>query len=78
VFVPIYNIDGHEATSRWNFPALRGPSEKGHVANARGINLRDYAKADAPETRAMIALLRRLDPDSLCRLPCQRPVRHAV
>ena len=63
VFVPIYNIDGHEAKSRWNFPALRGPLEKGFVANARGINLnRDYAKADAPETRAMIALLRRLDP----------------
>jgi murein tripeptide amidase MpaA len=63
VFVPIYNIDGHEAMSRWNFPALRGPLEKGYVANARGINLnRDYAKADAPETREMIALLRRLDP----------------
>ncbi len=63
VFVPIYNIDGHEASSRWNFPALRGPAEKGYVATARGINLnRDYAKADAPETRAMIALLRRLDP----------------
>jgi murein tripeptide amidase MpaA len=63
VFVPIYNIDGHERMSRWNFPALRGPLEKGFVANARNINLnRDYAKADAPETRAMIALLRRLDP----------------
>lgn len=63
VFVPIYNIDGHERASRWNFPALRGPAEKGFVANARNINLnRDYAKADAPETRAMIALLRRLDP----------------
>ena len=63
VFVPVYNIDGHERRSRWNFPALRGPLEKGFVANARNINLnRDYAKADAPETRAMIALLRRLDP----------------
>lgn len=63
VFVPIYNIDGHERMSRWNFPALRGPREKGFVANARNINLnRDYAKADAPETRAMIGLLRRLDP----------------
>jgi murein tripeptide amidase MpaA len=63
VFVPIYNIDGHERMSRWNFPALRGPMEKGYMANARGINLnRDYAKADAPETRAMIELLRRLDP----------------
>ncbi|GAA3715527.1 M14 family metallopeptidase [Sphingomonas cynarae] len=63
VFVPIYNVDGHERMSRWNFPALRGPLEKGYVGNARNINLnRDYAKADAPETRAMIALLRRLDP----------------
>ncbi|WP_414712239.1 M14 family metallopeptidase, partial [Sphingomonas sp.] len=63
VFVPIYNIDGHERASRWHFPALRGPAEKGWVGNARNINLnRDYAKADAPESRAMIALLRRLDP----------------
>lgn len=63
VFVPVYNVDGHERASRWHFPHLRGPREKGFESNARGINLnRDYAKADAPETRAMIALLRRLDP----------------
>lgn len=63
VFVPVYNIDGHERMSRWHFPALRGPAEKGYVGTSRNINLnRDYAKADAPETRAMIALLRRLDP----------------
>ena len=63
VFVPVYNIDGHEKRSRWNFPALRGPAEKGYVGNSRNINLnRDFAKADAPESRAMIGLLRRLDP----------------
>ncbi|SER20790.1 M14 family metallopeptidase [Sphingobium sp. YR768] len=63
VFVPVYNIDGHEKMSRWNFPALRGPAEKGYVGNSRNINLnRDYSKADAPESRAMIRLLRRLDP----------------
>ncbi|WP_066774856.1 M14 family metallopeptidase, partial [Sphingomonas sp. CCH5-D11] len=63
VFVPILNIDGHERMSAWNFPALRGPAQKGYVRNARNINLnRDYAKADAPETRAIITLLRRLDP----------------
>jgi hypothetical protein len=63
VFVPIYNIDGHEQLSAWNFPHLRGPAEKGQEANARNIDLnRDYAKADAPETRAMIGLLRELDP----------------
>ncbi|KQN90228.1 carboxypeptidase [Sphingomonas sp. Leaf231] len=63
VFVPVYNIDGHERMSAWNFVHLRGPAEKGHGANARDIDLnRDYAKADAPETRAMIGLLRTLDP----------------
>jgi hypothetical protein len=63
VFVPIYNIDGHEQMSAWNYPHLRGPAEKGRDSNARNINLnRDYAKADAPETRAIIGLLRELDP----------------
>jgi hypothetical protein len=63
VFVPIYNIDGHEQRSAWNYPHLRGPAEKGRDANARNIDLnRDYGKIDAPETRAMITLLRELDP----------------
>lgn len=63
VFVPIYNIDGHEQMSAYNFVHIRGPAEKGRDANARNIDLnRDYAKADAPETRAMITLLRQLDP----------------
>jgi len=63
VFVPIYNIDGHEQMSPWNFPQLRGPAEKGYENTARNLNLnRDYGKADAPETRAMIGLLRELDP----------------
>ncbi|WP_200885046.1 M14 family metallopeptidase [Croceibacterium mercuriale] len=63
VFVPIYNPDGHELMSGWNFLHINGPVAKGAEANARNLNLnRDYAKADAPETRAMIGLLRRLDP----------------
>ncbi len=63
VFVPIYNLDGHEQRSAYNFVHVRGPAEKGRDANARNIDLnRDYAKVDAPETRAMIALLRALDP----------------
>lgn len=63
VFVPIYNIDGHEQMSPYNFPHVRGPAEKGRDANARNIDLnRDYAKLDAPESRAMVALIRSLDP----------------
>lgn len=63
VFVPIYNADGHERGSRFNAPHLRGPENPGTRNTAQNINLnRDYAKAAAPETRAMLALLRRLDP----------------
>ncbi|KQN86277.1 carboxypeptidase [Sphingomonas sp. Leaf67] len=63
VFVPIYNIDGHEQPSAFNFLHIRGPVEKGRDANARNIDLnRDYAKLDAPESRAMIGLIRLLDP----------------
>ena len=63
VFVPVYNLDGHEQRNAYNFVHIRGPAEKGRDANARNIDLnRDYAKVDAPETRAMIALLRTLDP----------------
>ncbi|WP_374293380.1 M14 family metallopeptidase [Sphingomonas sp.] len=63
VFVPIYNADGHERTSPYNRPNQRGPNNPGERSTPQGINLnRDYAKADAPETQAMLALLRRLDP----------------
>lgn len=63
VFVPIYNIDGHEQMSAYNYPHIRGPAEKGRDGNARGIDLnRDYAKLDAPESRAMVGLIRSLDP----------------
>ncbi|MEE4212430.1 MAG: M14 family metallopeptidase, partial [Parvularcula sp.] len=63
VFVPIYNPDGHERASPFNGPHLRGPENPGTRNTVQGINLnRDYAKAAAPETRAMLRLLRVLDP----------------
>lgn len=63
VFVPIYNVDGHERASAWNRPNQRGPREQGWRTTAQNLNLnRDYLKADAPETQAMLALIRRLDP----------------
>jgi len=63
LFVPILNIDGHERASPWNFLHVRGPEARGTEGNSRNINLnRDYAKLDTPEIRAMVALLRRLDP----------------
>jgi hypothetical protein len=58
LFVPIFNADGHERISEWNRPNQRGPVHQGWRTTAQNLNLnRDYVKADAPEMRAMIALL---------------------
>lgn len=63
VFVPVFNVDGHERRSAWSRPNQRGPRESGWRTTAQNLNLnRDYAKADAPEMRAMLALLRAWDP----------------
>lgn len=63
VFVPVYNVDGHENIAPDNRPNQLGPQTPGFRVTAQRLNLnRDYAKADAPETRAMLALLRKWDP----------------
>ena len=63
VFVPIFNIDGHERSSRFNRPNQRGPVIQGWRTTAQNLNLnRDYLKADAPEMQAMIGLIRKYDP----------------
>ena len=60
VVVPIYNADGNEALgpqSR-NRGAQLGPSTIGERPNGDGLDLnRDYIKAEAPETRALLPLL---------------------
>ena len=63
VFVPVFNVDGHERFGRWNRPNQVGPSEMGWRTTAQNLNLnRDYMKADAPEMQAMLRLLARWDP----------------
>ena len=63
VFVPVFNIDGHERFGAWNRPNQRGPEEMGWRTTAQNYNLnRDYLKADAPEMRAMLALVNEWDP----------------
>ena len=64
VFVPIFSVDGHERASAFNRPNQRGPNNQGWRNTAQNLNLnRDYTKLDAPEMRAMIALLQSVDPD---------------
>jgi len=64
VVLPVYNIDGHEMSSPYNRINQNGPEEMGFRATSQNYNLnRDYVKADAPETRAFIALWNRWLPD---------------
>ncbi|MCI0452568.1 MAG: M14 family metallopeptidase [Candidatus Latescibacteria bacterium] len=66
VFIPIYNVDGHEHVAPYNRVNQKGPDNAGFRANATFLNLnRDYMKADAPETRAWLSLWNRWDPDLL-------------
>ena len=63
LFVPVFNVDGHERFAKYNRPNQRGPVEMGWRTTAQNFNLnRDYVKADAPEMQAMLALVNAWDP----------------
>ncbi len=64
--VPIYNADGNEAfrEGALNRPGQNGPALVGRRANGQGLDLnRDLVKQEAPETRGLLALVGRWDPD---------------
>ncbi len=64
LFIPIYNVDGHEIFSRYNRINQNGPEEMGFRANSANQNLnRDYMKADTAETRSWLSLWNRWNPD---------------
>ncbi len=64
LFIPIYNVDGHENWSPYNRMNQNGPDETGTRANASNLNLnRDYMKAEAPETQAFLELWDEWKPD---------------
>ncbi len=63
IFVPVFNVDGHERFRGWNRPNQRGPEEMGWRTTAQNFNLnRDYVKADTPEMQAMLRLVNEWDP----------------
>jgi len=66
IAVPIYNADGNErfASQSVNRTEQNGPELVGIRANAQNLDLnRDYVKAEAPETRASLAMFNTWDPD---------------
>jgi hypothetical protein len=69
LFVPIFNVDGHERFGAFNRINQNGPEEMGWRVTAQNLNLnRDYMKADAPEMRAMLRLMAAWLPD--CLIDC--------
>ena len=63
LFVPVFNVDGHERFAAWSRPNQRGPEEMGWRTTAQNYNLnRDYVKADAREMQAMLRLVDEWDP----------------
>jgi hypothetical protein len=63
VFVPVFNVDGHERFGPNHRPNQVGPEEMGWRVTAQGFNLnRDYVKAEAPEMGALLTLLHAWDP----------------
>ncbi len=64
LFIPIYNVDGHERSSPYNRINQNGPAEMGWRGTSTNLNLnRDYMKADTPETRAWLRLWANWNPD---------------
>lgn len=64
LFVPIFNVDGHERITPFNRINQRGPDSMGWRTTSRNLNLnRDYAKLDSPEMRHMVSALDRYQPD---------------
>lgn len=64
LFIPIFNVDGHERFGPYNRINQNGPKEMGWRVTAQNLNLnRDYMKADAPEMRAWLNLFHQWQPD---------------
>lgn len=66
IAVPIYNADGNEkfGPQARNRSDQNGPELVGVRANSQNLDLnRDYVKAEAPETRASLAMFNTWDPD---------------
>jgi len=64
LFLPIFNVDGHERASAFSRINQRGPENAGWRTTSANLNLnRDYTKLDTPEMRLLIEALNDWSPD---------------
>lgn len=85
LFIPIFNVDGHERSGPYNRANQNGPEQMGWRTTATNLNLnRDFLKADAPEMQAWLRLYNRWLPEFLADCHTtdgadyQYPLTHAV
>ena len=63
LFVPVFNVDGHERPSPFNRPNQNGPSLQGERVTAQRINLnRDWMLGQTSEMNAMLQFISQWDP----------------
>jgi len=63
LFVPVFNVDGHERPSPYNRPNQNGPSLQGERVTAQRINLnRDWILGQSSEMNAMLHFISEWDP----------------
>lgn len=64
IFIPIFNVDGHERFGPYNRINQNGPREMGWRVTSNNLNLnRDFLKADAPEMQAWLKMFNTWMPD---------------
>src|SRR5690606_38881917 len=64
IFIPIFNVDGHERSGPYNRINQNGPEEMGWRTNAQNLNLnRDFMKADTPELQHWLSMFNTWLPD---------------
>jgi hypothetical protein len=64
LFIPVFNVDGHERFGPHNRINQNGPESMGWRVTAQNLNLnRDYLKADTPEMRSWLRLFDAWQPD---------------
>ncbi len=64
LFIPIFNVDGHERRSPFNRVNQRGPEQMGWRTTSQNLNLnRDYSKADTPEMQILLQSINQWKPD---------------
>lgn len=64
LFIPIFNVDGHERFSKYGRINQNGPTEMGWRTTAQNLNLnRDFLKTDTPEMQAWLKLYNTWQPE---------------